>query len=166
MIIIILIKLSNISLPHIISDISSLPICNSNTLNTSLITLLDKHAPECIVTTVYRPNSSWHTPLLRNQKRLLRNAERVYQHNPTSYTLVNYRNFYLLKNNYRKNLICAKKMNTHSKNVHHLVMTVNLFIVYPRNYLVGTKKPHLSYTTPEQLPILFDTFLHKKNCLL
>ena len=45
-------------------------------------------------------------------------------------------------------------------------MTVNLFIVYPPNYLVGTKN-HLfhmlcSRSTPEQLPILIGTFLLKK----
>ena len=42
------------------------------------------------VSTVYRPNSSWHTPLFCNQKCLLRKAGPVYRYNLTSYTRDNY----------------------------------------------------------------------------
>ena len=76
--------------------------------------------------------------------RLLRKACRLfYGHNPTSHTLLNYRN---LKNNDRKNLICAKNEHLSKK----LISLDN-----------DNQKPHLLYATPEQLPILFDTFFLK-----
>ena len=59
----------------------------------------------------------------------------VFRDNPTSHTLLNKKEEYE-----NKNLIYAKKM----KNLHHLIMTVNLFIVYP-SIVITTWSEHINY---------------------
>ena len=83
----------------------------------------------------------------------------MFRDNPTSHTLLNKKEEYE-----NKNLIYAKKnekftsLDNDSKSIHRLS-------VYSYNYLVGTYKLPLPYAISEQLPILFNTFLHK-NCLI
>ena len=111
-----------------------------------------------MITSIHLPDSSWYTPALHNNKRLLRKAEISYSNNSTAETLNNYK---LLKNAYRNDIITAKnayisskfqQLNNDSKSIHRLSAR-----------LLGRRlRPLLPSGTPEDLPILFDTYVNAK----
>ena len=135
------------------------------TLNKSLISLLDKHAPESMITSdyIHSPDSSCrYTPTLHNNKRLLCKAEISYRNNSTPETLNNYK---ILKNTYRNDIITSKnackhinistkfqQFNNDSKCIHWLSSRL----------LVSRLKPPLPSGTPGDLHILFDAYFNVK----
>ena len=131
---------------------------SSSELHSSISLILDTHAPEITKTVISRPDSSWYTPHLLKQKRLLRKAELSHLNHPTDNSLLHYKT---LKNTYRKQITTAKNSSIASKFSSIYKDSKSIFRLSAK--LLGRSlKPPLPVATPEELPLLFDNFFSDK----
>ena len=132
-------KLHSLPIPAFICDISSFPTSMSAELHTSLSSTIDKYAPVFTKTSITRPDSSWYTISLLNQKRILRKAEKSYLKHPSPTSFAYYNN---LKNIHRKAISITKASHKSSPtNSTISLMTVSSYTDFLLNCLVVHLNP-------------------------
>ena len=151
-------KLHTISISNFVRDLACHPSSTPSELHNSMLVTLDLHAPVTTTLSILRPDTSWYTSNLLEEKRLLRKLELRYNKNPHLLILDEYKT---LKIKHRKALKLAKS--AHISNKFELICKDSKATHRLSAQLLGlTLKHPLPPGTPAELPILFSNFFANK----